>query len=115
MANIMDLLGDYKQTVERNENISLLYILYQAFLMVGTVLSPGTIFLMVVSAMNTAMNFDSQTSLLCNVIPILAFTFVCIKFQDNDIKINFAQILTLMYALLMLAVLVGTGLLLKYL
>ena len=109
MANIMDLLGDYKQTVERNENISLLYILYQAFLMVGTVLSPGTIFLMVVSAMNTAMNFDSQTSLLCNIIPILAFTFVCLKFKDNNIKINFAMLLTLVYALLMLAVLVGTG------
>lgn len=109
MANILDLLGDYKQTVDRNENISLLYILYQAFLMVGTVLSPGTIFLMVVSAMNSAMNLDSRTSLLANVIPVLLFTFVCLKFKDNDIKINFAMLLSLIYALLMLAVMVGIG------
>ncbi|KAI2805290.1 Chitin synthase 2 [Blomia tropicalis] len=109
MANIMDLLGDYKQTVACNPNISLLYIFYQAFLMVGTVLSPGNIFLMVISAMNTAMNFDSQTSLLCNIVPVLLFTFVCLYFKDNDIKINLAMILSLIYALLMLAVLVGTG------
>lgn len=109
MANILDLLGDYKQTVKVNENISYLYILYQAMMMLGTVISPGTIFLMVVSAMNTVMGFDSQTSLLCNLIPILAFTFVSLTFKDNNIKINFAMILSVIYALLMLAVLVGTG------
>ena len=109
MANIIDLLGDYKQTIERNENISLLYILYTAFLMIGTILSPGTIFLMVVSSMNTALNFDSTTSMICNVVPIITFTLVCLKVKNNDIKINFAMLLSLIYALLMLAVLVGTG------
>jgi hypothetical protein len=29
MANIMDLLMDYKRTVKINDNISFLYILYQ--------------------------------------------------------------------------------------
>jgi len=29
MANIMDLLGDYKRTIQINDNISLPYILYQ--------------------------------------------------------------------------------------
>lgn len=109
MANIMDLLGDYKRTVEVNENISYLYIGYQAFLMLGTILSPGTIFLMIVSAMNTVMNFQSETSLLINLGPLLIFTFVCLKFEENDIKINLAMIMSLIYALLMLAVLVGTG------
>ncbi len=47
MANIMDLLRDYKHTVEVNENISTPYILYQAGLMLGTILSPGTIFLVI--------------------------------------------------------------------
>lgn len=109
MANILDLLNNYKETVEKNENISFLYILYQAFLMVGTILSPGTIFLMVISAMNSALNLDSHTSFLCNVIAVVAFTFVCLKFENNDIKITFAMLLSLIYSLLMLAVMVGIG------
>jgi chitin synthase len=50
IANIMDLLGDYKRTIKVNDNISLLYIFYQMLLMGGTILGPGTIFLMLVRA-----------------------------------------------------------------
>jgi len=31
MANIMDLLGDYKKTIKVNDNISLPYISYQVY------------------------------------------------------------------------------------
>ncbi|KAH7637874.1 Chitin synthase 2 [Dermatophagoides farinae] len=109
MANILDLLGDYKQTVKANDNISYLYIIYQAFLMLGTIISPGTIFLMVVSAMNTVMGLTTEMSLIYNMIPLLLFLFVCLQFEDNNIKISFATVLSVIYALLMLAVLVGTG------
>ncbi|XP_027196350.2 chitin synthase chs-2-like [Dermatophagoides pteronyssinus] len=109
MANILDLLGDYKHTVKMNDNISYLYIIYQAFLMLGTIISPGTIFLMVVSAMNTVMGLTTEMSLIYNMIPLLLFLFVCLQFKDNNIKITFATILSVIYALLMLAVLVGTG------
>ncbi|OTF71347.1 chitin synthase-like protein, partial [Euroglyphus maynei] len=94
MANILDLLGDYKRT---------------AFLMLGTIISPGTIFLMVVSAMNTVMGLTTEMSFIYNMIPLLLFLFVCLQFKDNNIKITFATILSVIYALLMLAVLVGTG------
>ncbi|KAF8793908.1 Chitin synthase chs-2 like protein [Argiope bruennichi] len=46
MANIMDLLINYKKTIKCNDNISRLYIAYQVLLMIGTILGPGTIFLM---------------------------------------------------------------------
>lgn len=109
MANIMDLLGDYKRTVAVNENISRLYIVYQAMLMVGTILSPGTIFLMVVGALNTVMGFTSDMALAINIIPILSFAILCFFAKKNDYKILYAQILSVIYALLMLAVLVGTA------
>ena len=48
IANIFDLLRNYKATVKINENISLPYIFYQAMLMTGTIIGPGTIFLMLV-------------------------------------------------------------------
>lgn len=109
MANILDLLGDYKRTVKMNENISTIYIIYQAMLMVGTILSPGTIFLMVVGAMNTVMGLGNTVALLSNVVPILSFAIFCYYAKKNDHQIFFAQILSTCYGLLMLAVLVGTA------
>lgn len=109
MANIMDLLGEYKRTVKVNADISKPYILYQAMLMVGTVLSPGTIFLMVVGAMNTVMGLRSEICLGINISAILMFSIVCLVVKKNDNIILVAMILSTIYALLMLAVLVGTA------
>lgn len=83
--------------------------MYIGFLMFGTILSPGTIFLMVISAMDTVMGLESQTSLMINLVPLLIFSYVCIKAQDNNTKVNLAMALSVIYCLLMLAVLVGTG------
>ena len=58
MANIMDLLTDYKKTIAVNDSISLPYMIYQAMLMVGTILGPGTIFLMLVSAMVSVLRIS---------------------------------------------------------
>jgi len=45
--------------------------------MVGTILGPGTIFLMLVGAFATAFNLDQWSSFLYNFIPILIFIIVC--------------------------------------
>jgi chitin synthase len=109
IANIMDLLGDYKRTIKVNDNISLLYIFYQMLLMGGTILGPGTIFLMLVGAFVAAFRIDNWTSFYYNIIPILAFMFVCFTCKSN-IQLLLAQILSTMYALIMMAVIVGTAL-----
>ncbi len=41
VANIMDLLSDWKRVMRNNDDISFFYILYQIMMMVGTVLGPG--------------------------------------------------------------------------
>lgn len=109
LANIMDLLGDYKRTIKINENISLLYIFYQMLLMGGTILGPGTIFLMLVGAFNAAFKIDNWTSFHYNIIPILGFMLVCFTCKAN-IQLLVAQILSTAYAMIMMAVIVGTAL-----
>ena len=47
IANILDLLADYKRVMRNNDDISPFYIIYQIMMMVGTVLGPGSIFLMI--------------------------------------------------------------------
>ncbi|XP_032678165.1 chitin synthase chs-2 isoform X4 [Odontomachus brunneus] len=109
IANIMDLLMDAKRTIKINDNISLPYISYQILLMGGTILGPGTIFLMLVGAFVAAFKIDNWTSFYYNIIPILLFMIVCFTCKAN-IQLLCAQILSTAYAMIMMAVIVGTAL-----
>ncbi|XP_018343297.1 PREDICTED: uncharacterized protein LOC108749229 isoform X1 [Trachymyrmex septentrionalis] len=109
IANIMDLLMDAKRTIKINDNISLPYISYQILLMGGTILGPGTIFLMLVGAFVAAFKIDNWTSFYYNIIPILLFMIVCFTCKSN-IQLLCAQILSTAYAMIMMAVIVGTAL-----
>lgn len=108
MANIMDLLGDYKKTVAINDSISLPYIIYQGMLMFGTVLGPGTIFLMLVGAMNAVFHISNWDSFVINMIPIMLYIIICFTCK-SEVQILVAQIMSAAYALLMMAVFVGTA------
>lgn len=83
IANIMDLLMDSKKTIKVNDNISMPYIAYQILLMGGTILGPGTIFLMLVGAFVAAFQIDNWTSFYYNIIPILTFMLVCFTCKSN--------------------------------
>ncbi|GIY35245.1 chitin synthase chs-2 [Caerostris extrusa] len=109
LANIMDLLVNYKKTVQCNDNISRLYIVYQVLLMIGTILGPGTIFLMLVGAMVSAFGISNWQSFIANLVPIIFFILICF-YAKNDIQILIAEIFSSLYALLMMAVLVGISL-----
>ncbi|XP_066260725.1 chitin synthase chs-2 isoform X1 [Euwallacea similis] len=112
IANIMDLLMDSKRTIDVNDNISMPYIGYQILLMGGTILGPGTIFLMLVGAFVAAFQIDNWTSFYYNLYPILFFMIVCFTCKSN-IQLIVAQILSTGYALIMMAVIVGTALQLR--
>ncbi|XP_049868768.1 chitin synthase chs-2 isoform X1 [Pectinophora gossypiella] len=109
IANIMDLLMDYKHTIKINDNISSPYIAYQMMLMGGTILGPGTIFLMLVGAFVAAFRIDNWTSFEYNLYPIMAFMIVCFTMK-SEIQLLVAQILSTAYAMIMMAVIVGTAL-----
>ncbi|XP_073941849.1 hyaluronan synthase-like protein kkv isoform X5 [Choristoneura fumiferana] len=109
IANIMDLLVDYKHTIKINDNISSPYIAYQMMLMGGTILGPGTIFLMLVGAFVAAFRIDNWTSFEYNLYPILLFMLVCFTMK-SEIQLLVAQILSTAYAMIMMAVIVGTAL-----
>ena len=47
------------------------YIAYQIMIMVGTVLGPGTIFLMLIGALNAALGISNNTALIFNLVLIM--------------------------------------------
>ena len=106
IANVFDVLSDYKNVTKNNDDISIFYIAYQIMIMVGTVLGPGTIFLMLSGALSVAFGVSNSAAFLWNLIPILGFMIVC-YLLNSKIQLFLAQILSAVYALVMMAVLVG--------
>ena len=106
IANIADLLSDYRNVVKNNDDISYFYILYQIMMMIGTILGPGSIFLMLVGAFNVAFKISMFESLMYNFVIIMVFILICCFFKA-DHQVFAAMVLSLVYAMIMMAVLVG--------
>ncbi|XP_064474846.1 chitin synthase chs-2-like [Ornithodoros turicata] len=109
LANTLDLLLDVRRATRSNRALSIPYMTYQAMLVVGTVLGPGTIFLMLVGALVTCFAVSNVASLFYNAIPVTVFIVACF-FCSHDVQIFVAQLLAAAYALLMMAVIVGMAL-----
>ena len=63
----------------KNEDISCLYIIYQAAMFISSMLGPGTIFLMIVGALEVAVQgrISMWTSFVVNLIPVMVFIIMC--------------------------------------
>lgn len=57
--------------------------LFQMMLMVGTILGPGTIFLMMIGAMNAITGMSMGNALLLNLIPVVIFITVCMTCKSE--------------------------------
>ncbi|XP_017480643.1 PREDICTED: uncharacterized protein LOC108369929 isoform X2 [Rhagoletis zephyria] len=106
IANIFDLLSDADIVVKNNSSISMPYIAYQAMLMVGTILGPGTIFLMMVGALVAVFSTSIWSSFLWNFIPVLCFILSCVYLKQK-FQLLLAFVISSMYCLVMMAVLIG--------
>ncbi|KRZ13519.1 Chitin synthase 3 [Trichinella pseudospiralis] len=108
VANIIDLLADYRNVIKLNDSISIWYISYQFSMLVSNILGPGTIFLMVIGAVNISFNTETYISFTVVFIPVALFTVVCLT-CDTEAQLRLAQITGALFALLMMAVIVGTA------
>lgn len=106
MANIMDLLSDYSRVIKNNDDISIFYIIYQVMMLIGTALGPGSIALMLIGACSAAFGISTWASILLNITPLVIFILACL-FAKSDTQIMLAQLFSVIYALIMMAVLVG--------
>ncbi|XP_036368106.1 chitin synthase chs-2-like [Octopus sinensis] len=107
MANIFDVLQNWREVIKINEDISTLYILYQSSLFLLTLLTPGTIFLLIVGAIAIAFpSISLIESLVINIIPLIIFVLACF-FLSTNAQLVTAAILTCIYTLSMILVVIG--------
>jgi chitin synthase len=107
IANIIDFLSDYKHIVKVNESISYLYIVYQFFLMISTVLGPATVLLMITGAYNACLGTSLWQSFVLAVGPAFLYLILC-YITTTDFQIKVAGFMSASYAIIMMCVLVGT-------
>ncbi|XP_052803668.1 uncharacterized protein LOC128233850 isoform X2 [Mya arenaria] len=105
--NIIDLLADYQNTVYINSNISMLYIFYQASLLVSTIIGPATILMMIAGANLIVFGTNLIWSYVIAMIPAIFYSIICF-YVKTKVQIQLAEILTGIYAFIMMIVLVGT-------
>ena len=103
LANYFVLLSNYKRVIKNNNDMSIFYILYQVIVLIFALTGPGMTFIMLIGITESIIGVDSTISLIINTIPLLMFITVCF-FAKADSQIYFAQILTVIYAMLMMAV-----------
>uniref|UniRef100_A0A0L8FPH2 chitin synthase n=2 Tax=Octopus bimaculoides TaxID=37653 RepID=A0A0L8FPH2_OCTBM len=107
LANTYDILSNWRTVVKQNNSISFIYLMYQAALMAISFISPGTIFVLLVGAINRAYPALSLTSTFSlNLVPIVIMILLC-KYASTETQLNFAIILTMIYTVVMMTVLAG--------
>ncbi len=77
--------------------------------MSGTIIGPGTIFLMLVGAFVAAFKISNWLSFYYNLIPIVVYVGVCLVCKPSW-QLLLSSVLSTAYALVMMAVIVGTAL-----
>ena len=74
MANIFDLIIDWRRVTKINENISFPYIAYQVLLFVSTLVTPGTIFMLLLGAIIVGFaNILAWLAFFLNIVPVDIF------------------------------------------
>lgn len=107
LANVIDLLGDWKNTVRLNDNISTPYILYQFLLLISTLLGPATVLLMMAGAFSVVFKTTVVQSYGLSLTPPIVFIILCIYTKPTT-QVSVATILSACYAIIMTIVLIGT-------
>ena len=94
---------------ENNADISCFYIAYQIIMFVFTIIGPGCIFIMISQSFLVAFGTEiiSETqAYIFNGIPLILFCIACLTMKpDNQIII--AQVLSVVYAVIMVPVFVS--------
>lgn len=93
MANILDLLLSCKQIRNSNTSMSIPYIVYHWCLFVSTLLTPGTIFMLIVGAIIVSFQWiHSLITLSVIAILVSVFLLMCIH-ASTQIQVCFIFVL----------------------
>lgn len=91
-----------------NDNISLLFLIYQFVVFASSILGPATVLLMTAGAYHTVFRVNIYWSYTLGILPPALFVVVCLL-MTSKWQLIIAAVLSAFYAIMMMIVLVGTA------
>ncbi|RMX38032.1 hypothetical protein pdam_00012310, partial [Pocillopora damicornis] len=107
LANLFLLIVEWKQTWNNNEHISLLFFVYQAFLVFSTVIGGSTVILVIVGGMVLAgVPISHITTSVLLILVVVGYVLVCL-YTTPKWQLRVSKILTCFFSVIMCIVAVG--------
>lgn len=78
LAAMTDVTTNYSSILERNENITIMYVGYLMMTLVSTIFAPGTVFLVIVTSLVNLFQMNMFLALASNGAPVVLFVIVCV-------------------------------------
>ena len=121
LANVVDLIRNGGETVKNNDNISSLYMLYQVFLLIISLIGPSTILMVIMQNLSYVVSLefkDGKSQVKTNakeleyivLIVVISLTFAYVilcRYLPSKAQIVIAKFLTIVFSLIMMVVIGG--------
>ena len=109
IANLLLLISKSGKITNANNSVSILFVIFQTIMAFSTAISPATVILIIASGLQGAYQIDEGGVIATIVVLSLLSVFygiVCL-YTSQKTQIDFAKILTFLFAIIMSVVFVG--------
>ena len=109
IANLSLLITQASKVTKRNENVSILFVIFQGILVFSTAISPATVILVIASGSLSAFNIShSSIMVIITILSLLSITYgiFCLYGNHWD-QLDLAKFATFVFAIIMGVVFVG--------
>lgn len=108
LANQAVMVQTQSRIRRSNDDINLIFVIYQVLMLISTVIGPGTVLLLVSSGLHAAYpRYVNLTEMFfVNLLVVLIYVFICLKFSQKT-QLKSAQYLTFIYSMVMTITIVG--------
>ena len=105
VANLWLLISSAKNITRKNTSINVLFVVYQIFIILSTVIAPATV-IMIVSSSLASYHIPQMAVMIPLVFVSVLYGLACV-FTSQTVQLDLAKILTLLSTIIMVVVVVG--------
>ena len=105
VANLFELIKSWKSLLKHG-NLTIFHILYQLLMLAGTIIGPGSIFILLVGGFQLTFEISYWGSFIMNLIPIILFILVSLLASPSSQTLC-AKVLSMVYGIGMIAIVFG--------
>ncbi|KAH3868291.1 hypothetical protein DPMN_031434 [Dreissena polymorpha] len=108
LANLALLVKEWSTISRLNHRVSVVFLLYQVVHLFATLIGPSSIILVVTGGLTYAWSINPTISVILQVVVMVLFALVCLT-SSSKTQLNAAKFLSVLYTIVMAAVMVGTA------